>query len=67
MCQPRSLRVPEGAPQGNVHSEMDDGDRHVFGVSAENHAGFDVGGEEDGPMGTPDAEQFIGVEEEFDG
>jgi hypothetical protein len=39
----------------------------TFGVSAENHVGFDVGGEEDGPMGAPDTEQFIGVEEEFGG
>ena len=28
--------------------------------------GFGVGGEEDGPMGAPDTEQFIGGEEEFD-
>ena len=39
----------------------------TFGVSAENHVGFDVGGEEDGPMGAPDTEQFIGVEKEFGG
>ena len=33
----------------------------TFGVSAENHVGFDVGGDEDGPMRAPDAEQlFIG-------
>lgn len=32
----------------------------TFSVSAENRVGFDVGGEEDGPMGAPDAEQFIG-------
>ena len=32
----------------------------TFSVSAENRVGFDVGGEEDGPMGPPDAEQFIG-------
>ena len=39
----------------------------TFGVSAENHVGFDVGGDEDGPMGAPDAEQLIGGEEELGG
>ena len=39
----------------------------TFGVSAENHVSFDVGGDEDGPMGAPDAEQFIGGEEELGG
>jgi len=34
---------------------------------AENHVGFNVGGEEDGPMGAPDAEQLIGGEEELGG
>ena len=33
----------------------------TFGVSAENHVGFDVGGDEDGPMGAPDAESSSSV------
>ena len=31
----------------------------TFGVAAANYLGADVGGGEDGPMGAPDAEQYI--------
>ena len=32
----------------------------TFGISAENHVGAGVGGGEDGPLGAPDAEPYIG-------
>ena len=32
----------------------------TFGISAENHVGVGVGGGEDGPLGAPDAEPYIG-------